>query len=209
MSGENTISPRALLIAVVTALLIGVLVSLAIRPPGGAAVRPVASENGAVFEPQYWRVTSSFTTAMPVIGETPVVLANYVRDITAGAFEIEVFEPGEVVPALEITESVKDRKIQAGFMWVGYDFGRIPASTLLSSVPFGMEPMEFVAWWYHGGGKALGEAVYPEHNVHPVLCAMAGPETAGWFRTPITSLDDLDGMKIRFAGLGGMILRNS
>ena len=206
MPRENNVSTRALLIAVVTALLIGVLASLAIRPPG-ATTRTVAGEEGARFLPEHWRVTSSFTTALPVIGETPLVLANYVRDITGGAFEIEVFEPGEVVPALEITESVKDRKIQAGFMWVGYDQGRIPASTLLSSVPFGMEPMEFVAWWYHGGGKALGEAVYHEHNVHPVLCAMAGPETAGWFRTPITSLDDLDGLKIRFAGLGGMILQ--
>ena len=33
-----------------------------------------------------------------------------------------------------------------------------------------------------------------------------GPETAGWYRNPITSLDDLKGLKIRFSGLGGMVL---
>ena len=34
-----------------------------------------------------------------------------------------------------------------------------------------------------------------------------GPESAGWFREEITSLDDLAGLKIRFAGLGGKVLQ--
>jgi TRAP-type mannitol/chloroaromatic compound transport system substrate-binding protein len=97
--------------------------------------------------------------------------------------------------------------VEAGFQWIGYDQGRIPASTLISAVPFGMEPMEFLAWWFHGGGRELGEALYEPHNVIPILCGLIGPETAGWFREPIESLDDLDGLKIRFAGLGGKVLQ--
>jgi len=120
---------------------------------------------------------------------------------------LRIFRAGEIVPAFEITEAVKEGKIEAGVMWVGYDQGRIPASTLISAVPFGMEPMEFAAWWYHGGGQELGEALYREHNVQPILCNIVGPETAGWFRKPITSLDDLRGLKIRFAGLGGKVLQ--
>ena len=207
MSGDKSISPRAALVAVVTALFVGVIASLAIRPPGGAVQAAASVEATPGFEPLRWRVSSSFTTAMPVVGQTPLNVATNLRAVTAGAIEMEVYEPGEVVPALEITESVKEGKIDAGYMWVGYDQGRIPASTLIAAVPFGMEPVEFTAWWYHGGGQALGEAVYHEHNVHPVLCSVIGPETAGWFREPITSLDDLDGLKIRFAGIGGLILQ--
>jgi len=39
-----------------------------------------------------------------------------------------------------------------------------------------------------------------------LLCSTIGPETAGWYRNPITSLADLKGLKIRFSGLGGMVL---
>jgi len=207
MSANHPISPRALLVAVIAAFAVGILGSLAVRPPG--AVRAVASDDraGSGFERVRWRITSSFTSVMPVIGRTPLNLAEDLGTITGGAIQLEYFEPGEVVPAFEITEAVRDGKIEAGVMWVGYDQGRIPASTLISAVPFGMEPMEFAAWWYHGGGQALGEALYHEHNVHPILCAIVGPETAGWFREPITSLDDLRGLKIRFAGLGGKILQ--
>lgn len=207
MGEHRQVSARALLLAVITALLAGFVGSLALRPPGAAPTVAQGGEQARGFESVRWRMTSSFTSVMPVIGKGPLVVAKQLRDLSDGAIEIEYFEPGEVVPAFEITEAVKERKIQAGFMWVGYDQGRIPASTLISAVPFGMEPMEFAAWWYHGGGQALGEALYHEHNVHPLLCNIVGPETAGWFREPLRSLDDLEGLKIRFAGIGGKILQ--
>jgi TRAP-type mannitol/chloroaromatic compound transport system substrate-binding protein len=42
--------------------------------------------------------------------------------------------------------------------------------------------------------------------LHPLLCGLTGPETAGWFRNRIISLDDVKGLKIRFAGLGGRVI---
>lgn len=206
MPQEHKLSPAAALVAVITAFLVGVLASLAIRPPGAVAQQTGAGVTEAR-EQVRWRLASTFTTNMPVIGNT---MPDFIADLRAAsndAIQIELFEPGELVPPLEITESVKEAKIQAGFGWVGYDQGRIPASTLISAVPFGMEPTEFASWWYYGGGQALGEALYEEHNVHPELCAITGPETAGWFREPISSLDDLVGLKIRFAGLGGKVLQ--
>ena len=41
------------------------------------------------------------------------------------------------------------------------------------------------------------------------MCGLTGPETAGWFREPITSLADLQGLKIRFAGLGGKVIEQA
>jgi TRAP-type mannitol/chloroaromatic compound transport system substrate-binding protein len=78
---------------------------------------------------------------------------------------------------------------------------------LIASVPFGMEPIEFAAWWHYGGGRELGEALYEAHHVKIILCGLTSPETAGWFRQPIESLDDLVGLKIRFAGLGGKVIQ--
>ena len=205
MSDDHRVTPTTLGIAVVTALLAGVLASLAIRPPGSAADVTAGSDTG--FQRVSWRMTSSFTSNMPVIGQVTSLVATMLNDMSDGNFRVETFDPGELVPALEITESVKERKVEAGFQWIGYDQGRIPASTLIAAVPFGMEPMEFTAWWYYGGGRELGEALYEPHDVIPLLCAISGPETAGWFREPVESLDDLVGLKIRFAGLGGKILQ--
>jgi len=112
-----------------------------------------------------------------------------------------------LLPVFSITEGVRDNKIPAGYTWLGYDSGKIPATPLVSAVPFGMEPWEFTAWYYDDEGQALTEALYAPHQVHPILCGIIGPETAGWFRHTIDSLDDFRGLKIRFAGLGGVVLQ--
>ncbi|MFK7956529.1 MAG: TRAP transporter substrate-binding protein [Lysobacterales bacterium] len=206
MTEPRHVSPLVLLVAVITALGVGVLASLAIRPPG-AQLQTQATSSEQAIDQLTWRATSSFTAVMPIIGTAPVRLADDLRAMTGGAIDITVFDPGAIVPALEITESVKEKKIDAGYQWVGYDQGRIPASTLIAAVPFGMEPQEFLAWWYFGGGQELGESLYAPHQVMPILCSLTGPETAGWFRRPVSTAEDLVGLKIRFAGLGGKVLQ--
>jgi len=206
------LSKRAALVAVCVALCVGVVASLALRPPSrsvAAAGTPgdaprSGPDPGASLR---WRVPTAFPTKLPALGDNPLYLAERLALASEGRIRLEVFEPGEVVPALGIVEAVSAGKVEAGYTWVGYDEGRVPASVLFGSVPFGMEPWEFLAWWYHGGGRALGEKVFHPHDVQPLLCGVVGPETAGWFREEIVELRDIDGLKIRFAGLGGKVLQ--
>jgi TRAP-type mannitol/chloroaromatic compound transport system substrate-binding protein len=69
-----------------------------------------------------------------------------------------------------------------------------------------MEPWEYTAWYFQDEGKVLTEELYRPHNIHPILCGLVGPETAGWFRFKVETLDDIRGLKIRFAGLGGKVM---
>ena len=151
----------------------------------------------------------AFGTNLPALGDNIVFVSDALKAASGGAVQFKVFEPGKLVPPFSITDAVKDNKVPAGYTWVGYDQGKIPSAPLFAARPFGMEPWEFTAWWYEGGGKELGEEVYAAHGVHPVLCGIIGPETAGWFREEITSLDDLKGLKIRFAGLGGKVMQKA
>ena len=201
------ISHRAALIAVLVALLSGVVASLAIRPPGSAPAVVSSDATNALTPARIrWRLPISFASTMPVLGDNPIWVTEIIRDASAGAIDIQVFEPGELVPAFSITDAVRDGKVPAGYTWLGYDQGKIPASALLGAVPFGMEPWEYAAWWYEAGGRELGEELYRPHGIHLLFCGVTGPETAGWFREQIQSLEDVRGLKIRFAGIGGKVI---
>jgi TRAP-type mannitol/chloroaromatic compound transport system substrate-binding protein len=204
---KNSISNRAALFAVVTAFVVGTVGTLAIRPVHAPDAGSLASAQTQTPPARIaWRLPIVFQTTMPVLGDNPVYLTQMIKAASGGAIDLQIFEPGEIVPAFSITDAVRDGKVSAGYTWLGYDQGKIPASPLISAVPFGMEPWEYTAWWYEGNGRQLTEALYQRYNIHPILCGITGPETAGWFRRRIDSLDDVKGLKIRFAGLGGQVI---
>ncbi|MGF1641092.1 MAG: TRAP transporter substrate-binding protein [Rhodospirillales bacterium] len=184
------------------------------RPAGGAAAAVVAAAFvvGAMVTPAdaqekvQWRVPIGFASTLPALGDNAPWVAEQLEAASGGNIRLRIEEPGKIVPAFQIMEAVKDKKVPAGYTWVGYDQGKIPALPLIAAVPFGMEPWEFNAWWYYGGGQQLGEELYAPHNIHPILCGIISPETAGWFKFEIQSLDDVKGLKIRFAGLGGRVM---
>ena len=156
-----------------------------------------------------WKVPVAFGTHLPALGDNILYVSDMLDKASGGNVKLKVFEPGKLVPPFQITEAVGSKKLPAGYTWIGYDQGRIPSAALFAAVPFGMEPWEYSAWWYEGGGRQLGEDVYAKHNVHPVLCGIIGPETAGWFKFEVKSLDDIKGLKMRFAGLGGKVMQKA
>lgn len=156
-----------------------------------------------------WKVPNAFPSHLPALGENAGIVADLLNQVSGGEIQFKIFEPGNLVPPLELTDAVQNGSLDAGYTWMGYDSGKIPASPLFAARPFGMEPWEYTAWWYEGGGKDLAEEVYGARNVHPILCGINGPETAGWFSKEINSMADLQGLKIRFAGLGGEVMQKA
>lgn len=153
-----------------------------------------------------WKVQATFNTGWPALGDPIARVAKTLDEVTDGRIKLKVFEPGKIVPPLEISPSISDGSLPAAYNYLAYDQGRIPSAVLFSAVPFGMEPWEYASWWFEGEGSGLAEGIYHKQNIHPLLCSTIGPETAGWFRKPIEKLSDLEGLKIRFSGLGGQVL---
>ena len=202
----SRLTNRAAAVAVGVAFFVGLLASLAVRPIGDGS--PVAKPGEGVAAPPQlrWRLPVAFATNLPVLGDNIIYVQKTVEAASGGRIVMQVFEPGEIVPPFNIVDAVREGKVPAGYTWLGYDQGKIPASPLIAAVPFGMEPWEFSAWWFDAGGRLLAEQLYAKYDIHPILCGMIGPETAGWFRQPIESLEDIRGLKIRFAGLGGKVI---
>lgn len=178
------------------------LVAIALTLACHALPSPAAAQ-----EKVRWKVPVGFPSTLPALGDTAPWVMDNLEKASGGDVQLKIFEPGKLVPAFQIMEAVKDKKVEAGYTWIGYDVGKIPALPLISAVPFGFEPWEYNAWWYYGGGWDLAKELYAPHNIHPILCGIIGPETAGWFKKEINSLDDLKGLKIRFAGLGGKVMQ--
>lgn len=185
-----------------------VLRRLAAVAAAGAFVAGLALSPTHAADKIRWRVAAGFPTSLPALGDTAPWVVKMLNTSSDGDIQLNLYEPGRLVPAFQITEAVGDgEQVEAGYTWMGYDMARLPAVPLLAGGPFGVEPWEYMAWWYHGGGRVLAEELYDAVDVHPILCGIIGPETAGWFRNQITSLDDLNGLKIRFAGLGAKVLQ--
>ena len=205
-------SNKAALFAVCIAFAAGLLLSLSIRPHNQTPTQTSASANNGAGSPQVskaelnWRIPVAFNSNLPGLGDNILYVAEALSAATGGRLDFEVYEPGEIVPAFSIVDAVRDNKVEAGYTWLGYDQGKIPASALLGAVPFGMEPWEYSAWWFEAGGEALAQSLYAKHGVHILLCGIIGPATAGWFSKPINALSDVEGLKIRFAGLGGRVI---
>jgi TRAP-type mannitol/chloroaromatic compound transport system substrate-binding protein len=62
-----------------------------------------------------------------------------------------------------------------------------------------------MAWMTHHGGKERLEELFHSYNVHPIRCGTISPETAGWFRNEVPTVEELKGLRFRAAGVGGEI----
>jgi len=163
----------------------------------------------AEFDKVRWKMPIAFASTLPGLGSPSQFVAGQLKTVSAGEVQLKIFEPGKLVPPFDILSAVSDGKVESGYTWIGYDAGKVPALPLFAAVPFGLKPWSFAAWYYEGGGHDMLQAVYQAKgfNVHAEFCGIIGPETAGWYRKPLESLDDYDGLKIRFAGLGGKVLQ--
>ncbi len=161
----------------------------------------------AVAKPVRLSLQTAFNPNLSVIGEASKNLADNIEKASGGDIKIRFYEAGKLVPTFEMFDAVKAGNLDASYGWPGYIMGKIPSMTLFASVPFGPSAEEYAAWMQEGDGGKLFAEVYAKHGIHGQLCGMIGPEAAGWFRKEIKTVEDLKGLKIRYAGLGGEVLR--
>ena len=173
----------------------------------GALAMMAAPSTADAQERIRWQVPMSFASTLTALGNTMPWVADQLRAVSGGNIDLRVAEPGAVVPALAIFESVADGTIDAGYSWMGYEWGTVPAAALFGATPFGLESIEFLAWMTHHGGQELLEETFHPYNVHPILCGTISPETAGWFRDEVPTVEDLRGLRFRAAGVGGEIFQ--
>ena len=153
-----------------------------------------------------WKLASSYGGSLDVLGENIKRLIENVEVMSDGNFQIKFYEPGALVPALEVFEAVSKGSVDVSYTTPGFHAGRFPHMQFFSSVPFGPNVNEYFAWLQEGGGREIYDEEYGKHNVKGFQCGIVVAESSGWFREEIKSLDQLRGLKMRFFGLGAKVM---
>jgi len=167
----------------------------------GAAAQDAASQARV-----RWKMQSANPSTLPHNGPSAVRFAKDIERMSGGRFEIKFFEPGALVPSLECFDAVSKGSIESCWTTPGFDVGKYPALAFFSSVPFGPEVGEFLAWKWFGGGNALRDEIYAKHGIVAQDSFCIGRETSGWFRIEVKSIEELKGLKMRFFGLGARVM---
>ena len=154
-----------------------------------------------------WKMASAFGGKLPHIGTSGPRFSENVKIASGGTLELKFFEPGALVPALECFDAVSKGSVEACWTTPGYHTGKYPALAFFTTVPFGPQIGEFMAWKWIGEGNKLRDEIYAKHNLIAFDSFAIGPETSGWFRREVKSLADMKGMKMRFFGLGAQVMQ--
>jgi TRAP-type mannitol/chloroaromatic compound transport system substrate-binding protein len=130
--------------------------------------------------------------------------AKKVNDMTGGDLKIEVLPAGAVVPAFQLIDAVSKGTLDGGHGVLVYHYGKQTALALWGSGPgYAMDANMLLAWHKYGGGKELLTKLYNSIGAN-VVSFPYGPmptQPLGWFKKPITKVDDFKGLKYRTVGI--------
>jgi TRAP-type mannitol/chloroaromatic compound transport system substrate-binding protein len=130
--------------------------------------------------------------------------AKKVNDMTGGDLKIEVLPAGAVVPAFGLLDAVSKGVLDGGHGVLVYHYGKQTALALWGSGPgFGMDANMLLSWHKYGGGKELLAKLYESVGAN-VVSFPYGPmptQPLGWFKKPMTKVEDFQGLKYRTVGI--------
>jgi TRAP-type mannitol/chloroaromatic compound transport system substrate-binding protein len=153
-----------------------------------------------------WKMQSTFASTLSIVGEAGARYEDSVKEMSGGDLNLKFYEPNALVPSLQGFDAVEAGSIDALWGTAGYHTGKYPALSFFTAVPFGPRAGELMAWLDYGGGRELYNEIYAKHDLFGLHCMAIAPETSGWFREQLNSIDDLRGKKMRFFGLGAEVM---
>ena len=153
-----------------------------------------------------WRLTSAYPKSLDTLYGLSDHVSKRVAETTDGNFTLQPFAAGEIVPALQAMDAVTNGTVECAHTLSSFGIGKDPTFAFDTSLPFGLNTRQHISWLYYGGGRELVNEFMRDYNIHAIPSGNTGAQMGGWYRKEIKSLEDLKGLKMRIAGLGGTIL---
>jgi TRAP-type mannitol/chloroaromatic compound transport system substrate-binding protein len=143
--------------------------------------------------------------AKDVFNEMAEDYVKRVNEMAGGRLKIDYLVGGAVVHPFQVLDGVHGGQIDGAHTVTVYWYGKHKAASLFGTGPvFGFNANEGLGWIHNGGGRELFHELQTQIMKLNVVSFFAMPmptQPLGWFKKPITSANDLRGLKYRTVGL--------
>lgn len=149
---------------------------------------------------QKWTMTSTWPSSISLI-EMDRKFAENANLLTGDDLVIEFFDGGTLVPGFEVFDAVNSGTIEASGDWPGYWAGRDAAFNPLATHASLFTALDYVNWIHQWDGFDHYQEVYGKFGMVYLPYGVTNNESGFRTNTPIRSLEDLKGLRLRIAGL--------
>ena len=152
------------------------------------------------------RLVSTFPPQLGGLGNSLQRTAKAITDHSGGRLNVTLYPPGALVGPFDVHDAVGAGDAEMYFSAEYYYQKKSRAFAFFSTVPMGLTIMEHMTWLQKGGGQALWDELSAGFGVKSFANGGTGPQTGGWFKNEIKTIDDFRGITMRMPGLGGEVL---
>ena len=153
-----------------------------------------------------WRLAASWPKSLDTLYGGCEHFCKRIAEITDNRFQIQPFAAGEIVPGLQVLDAVQNGTVEMGNTALYYYWGKDPAMTFGTALPFGLNSRQMNSWLRFGGGHELLNDLLKNYNCIGFAAGNTGAQMGGWFRKELKSVDDMKGLKFRIGGFAGTIV---
>lgn len=174
----------------------------------GAGAASAASERDTVTAPHIASGVRELRLAMPWpqngrgFDDGARRLSQTIRDLSQDRVRVSILPQQTSAAAL----AAGDADLYHGS---GHDFVAMdPAFAYFAGLPGsgGLRPTYLNAWLMAGGGQSLWDGVAAHYGFKPLLAGHSGARSSLWSTRPITSTDDVAGLRVAAPGLGARVV---
>lgn len=122
-------------------------------------------------------------------------------DLTNGGFTVTNYAEGELCSAAQLFDMVSGGTIECGGDWGGYWSGKDTAFELLSTIMDDFTGLDYYIWIYEADGMQCYKDMYGQYNMEYFPLVTNPSESGIRSVRPITSIADMQSMKIRLGGM--------
>src|SRR5207342_3047287 len=136
-----------------------------------------------------WRMTTSWPKSLDTLHGGAEMMAKMVGEATDNKFLIQTFAAGEIVPGLQVLDAVQNGTVEMGNTALYYYWGKDPAFTFGTALPFGLNSRQMISWLRFGGGEELLNDLLKNYNCIGFAAGNTGAQMGGWFRKELKTVE--------------------
>ena len=172
---------------------------------GGSPDKPAESTK-TIKKKREWKMVTTWPKNFPGLGTGAQRIADNITSMSDGRLTVKLFAAGELVPAFECFDAVRENKAQMFHASPYYWINKNKSMPFFGGVPGGVTAQEHNAWINYAGGQKLWDEMYAQFGLKPFMGGNSGTQMGGWFLKEINSKEDFKGLKMRIPGLAAEVL---